>query len=88
MKRKTIYAILAASAVMLSCTACGGQTDSTDITEQDTGENALPEAGSDTTGGQQHYHVTLDWQTLENNDTAEDGTLLYSGTCTYPVVYI
>ena len=92
MKRKTIYAILAASAVMLSCTACGGQTDSTDITEQeimpDTGENDLPEADSDTTGGQQHYHVTLDWQKLENNDTAEDGMLLYSGTCTYPVVYI
>ena len=92
MKRKTIYAILAASTVMLSCTACGGQTDSTDITEQeimpDTGENDLPEADSDTTGGQQHYHVTLDWQKLENNDTAEDGMLLYSGTCTYPVVYI
>lgn len=92
MKKKTIYAILAASALILSCTACGRQTDSADIDNQermpDTGENDSPEADPDTTDERQHYHVTLDWQTLENNDTAEDGTLLYSGTCTYPIVYI
>lgn len=36
----------------------------------------------------QSWQVTLDWQDTENHDTAEDGTLLYTGTCTYPIVSI
>ncbi|MDE5931897.1 MAG: DUF4163 domain-containing protein [Lachnospiraceae bacterium] len=119
MKRETIYAILAA--VTLSCTACGGQTDSSNIGEQeiilDTDENDSRETDSDASDGassqtenpqaadgtqsadesasgqntdneQQSWQITLDWQTIENSDTAEDGTLLYSSTCTYPVVSI
>lgn len=132
MKRKTLYAPLAAvtAAVMLSCTACGGQTDDrkTDhaaIDEQEitsgqreggsqetepgttdgaTSQTGNPQAagapgkeggtqptgrsGQDDADDQQHDHVTLDWQTIENSDTAEDGTLLYTGTCTYPIISI
>lgn len=105
MKRKTLYTPLAAvtAAVMLSCTACGGQTDSADTGEQDitldqneggsqeTERDTTPpadESEQDAADGQTHSYVTLDWQTNETSDTAEDGTLLYTGTCTYPVVSI
>lgn len=67
MQKKMIYAVFAVTAVMLSCTACGGQTDNADTGERE---------------------ITLDWQTTENNDTAEDGTLLYTSACTYPIVSI
>lgn len=88
MKKKTIYA-------MLSCSACGGQTDSTDTNGQkitlDTDMDDSQQTDLDTSdvpSGQQSYYVTLDWQTTENSDTAEDGTLLYTSFCTYPVVSI
>jgi len=32
--------------------------------------------------------VTLDWQTDEKQDTAEDGTVLFTGRCNYPIVSI
>ncbi|MBD5458017.1 MAG: DUF4163 domain-containing protein [Lachnospiraceae bacterium] len=109
MKKKTIYAILAAATAMLLCSACGGQTGNQE-TALDTVENDSLEMDSaysdespgeeephstdevtsdqDTADERQSYYVTLDWQTIENNNTAEDGTLLYTSFCTYPVVSI
>lgn len=115
MKRKTIYIMLIASAVMLSCSACGGQADSTDTDGQkialDSDRNESQEAASDTsvsssdkTDGaqltdesaseqdtdykQQSWQVTLDWQTTEEQDTADDGTVLSTIYCHYPIVSI
>lgn len=115
MKKKTIYAMLAAATVILSCGVCGGQTDSAERYEQkvaldmdmddsqqtDSDTSVVPSeqieslpptdsahSADESATGQQSYYVTLDWQTIENSDTAEYGTLLYTSTCTYPVVSI
>lgn len=32
--------------------------------------------------------ISIDWQTTEERDTAEDGTLLFLGSCYYPIVTI
>ena len=96
MKKKFIYASLASA--MLLCSACGKQ-DGTPNNETITNENAVESsntANASATDGnaesadntEQSISVSVDLQTEENNEAAEDGTSIYTSVITYPVVSI
>ncbi len=91
MKKKFIYASLAS--VMLLCSACGtqdGAPNSETITNENTAESSNTANASATTidNTEQSISVSIDLQTEENNETAEDGTSIYTSVIVYPVVSI
>ena len=92
MKKKFIYASLAS--VMLLCSACGTQ-DGTPNNETITNENAAGSSENSTDANiepadntEQSISVSIDLQTEENDETAEDGTTIYTSVIVYPVVSI
>ena len=102
MKKKFIYASLASA--MLLCSACGTQdgtqnsetttnenaaessdTVNVSATDTDTSASTDDDAADNT---EQSISVSVDLQTEENNEAAEDGTSIYTSVITYPVVSI
>ena len=102
MKKKFIYAALASA--MLLCSACGkqdGESNSETTTNENAAESSdtvnVSATDTDTSAStdgdaadntEQSISVSIDLQTEENNETAEDGTSIYTSVITYPIVTI
>lgn len=89
MKKNFAYA--AAASLLLFCTACAKRADTEEINppevlpveqpEQTAENTSTPEAG-------QSFHVTIEYETEDNSEKAEDGTEIYTSSLSYPVVTI
>ena len=95
LKKKIFYAAATAVSAILLCNACSNSTqndinDKTNLPETEliTEENSPADTGSDTENTDQSANITIEMQNTEDVETAEDGTILYTSSCTYPTVAI
>ena len=70
-----------------SVTDTGTSTDSS-TTDTNASENSTDDNAESTDNTEQSISVSVDLQTEENNETAEDGTSIYTSVITYPIVTI
>lgn len=99
MKNKLMYALIISTTLL--CSACSSQNDiiedapmeetttQNDILPPDDGSSTDEKTQTDETGdGSLSGRITIETQTIEDNDTAEDGTSIYVMSYVQPTVTI
>lgn len=94
MNKKFLFTAMVS--VMVLCSTCTGQTafeEENEIrsdvsTTNETEPEKMPDtpAVSESNDNSSHAYAQITFETKEDNDVAEDGTLLYTSHCVYPVV--
>lgn len=92
---RLIYAAIISTALL--CSSCGNQNDNTannntDATTEDLTDNSTSNEQSDNSQQSNGIYnpdsITIDTQTIEDNDSAEDGTSIYVRSYVQPTVII
>ena len=94
MNKKFLFTAMVS--VMVLCSACTGQTafeEENEIrsdvsTANETEPEKMPDtpAVSESSDNGSHAYAQITFETKKDNDVAEDGTILYTSHCVYPVV--